>query len=326
MLASSIVSYENNVKIGYNSAVFLKSDKLLRCLSGSSSFIGCHTDFTYSKKDTQKSKAPTKNEKKIKELRSFSINKSKVKSKILALAHLKQSKKFLAFITVSFPQSFPDKNAISVLNNVLTNVRQGSLKFNYLWVAERQQNSTIHFHMVCNRFFNIRVLNHKFANAVQRELVKDNLTDINFDKHKYNGVDVKQVRNIGSIAAYITKYVSKSDDVFNVRCWGSDSITSKLFTHVSELAGALRFDKRNLVFDTRGIVKIYENDWCYITWFKSLFSGPLIKKLQAINNKIFADLAEANIFTAPNIIADTGINNIIQSKYKQSKIKYEYVY
>jgi hypothetical protein len=35
----------------------------------------------------------------------------------------------------------------------------------YLWVAERQKNNTIHFHLLTNDFMEIRIVNEFMANS-----------------------------------------------------------------------------------------------------------------------------------------------------------------
>ena len=286
MQLSSYVHPENHVKIGYNSLVAMKFEKRMPALNGSSSLVANYDNYQYKKKDKKlqtksKSKKPGPKEKRI-----FELNKTKVRDKTLALFNLRQSKKFCAFITISFPAGFSDLMGVSVLNNVLTNVRQSSLKFNYLWVAERQKNKTIHFHMIVNRFFNVRILNGKFAQAIQRELVKTSDTTIEFNKSKYNGCDIKFIRSQANVLGYITKYIIKNKACFNIRAWACDSVVSRLFTHISELAGNLKIHAKILITDAFGFPKIYQNDWCLMLFTKYLMNNRYIKLLQSVNQNI----------------------------------------
>jgi len=286
MQLNTMVHDLNHVKIGYTSAVALKFDKLIPSLNGSSKFKASSMSYDYEEKTKIKSNSKNKKSRAQSEKRKFTLNKSKVRDKLLSLFHLKQSRSFSAFLTISFPCGFSDQSGIKVLNNVLTNVRSSSLKFNYLWVAERQKNGTIHFHMVVNRFFNVRLLNAKFANAIQKELINTQGHDIQFDKKTYNGLDIKFIRNKKAVAAYITKYISKNNVIMDVRAWACDQITSRLFTHISELAGNLQIHPKVISCNEFGMPVIYENEWCKIMFFKHILNNKYIKILQQINQDI----------------------------------------
>ena len=88
------------------------------------------------------------------------MDKSKVRSKIVSYANLERSKMFLAFYSISFPISLSDAHIRKIHNTVLTRLRKSNSKFSYIWIAERQKNGTLHFHMLTNTFFNIRIINY----------------------------------------------------------------------------------------------------------------------------------------------------------------------
>lgn len=62
-----------------------------------------------------------------------------------------------AFITLTFIQDVGDKKALECLKNMLhqwrKDRRNAGEEFNYLWVAERQANGRIHFHVMVSDFF-----------------------------------------------------------------------------------------------------------------------------------------------------------------------------
>ncbi len=93
------------------------------------------------------------------EKKSYRLNKSKVKKKCHALSRLEKSKKFLAFYSISFPVGLPDENAYKIFNTWLTRCRRNSGLKTYLWVAERQKNGTVHFHLLTNDFMPIKQVN-----------------------------------------------------------------------------------------------------------------------------------------------------------------------
>ena len=74
----------------------------------------------------------------------YRLNKTKVRSKIMAYANLKRSKKFMAFYSISFPKGLSDEIIRTIHNTALTRVRKYRKSFSYIWVAERQKNGTLH--------------------------------------------------------------------------------------------------------------------------------------------------------------------------------------
>lgn len=163
--------------------------------------------------------------------RIYSVNAKKVRSKALALFNLKQSRKFCAFITISFPNGFSDADGYRALNIWLTRVRKYcNLKY-YLWVAERQKNGTIHYHVLVNQYLNVRIVNYYMAATIDNIINRNTYTNLNFDKKKYNGVDIKRVdNNIKAVSCYLSKYVSKSSATFERLAFHCSRAVSALFT------------------------------------------------------------------------------------------------
>lgn len=240
------LSFDSPVSVSWQSLCILYSDKEFKGLSGSTIFKGSLSDYSF---ELKAKKTAKKQEKKVPEKKTeklYSINKTKLRSKINSFFHLRTTQKFCAFYTISFPLNFPDKSAMKVLNNCLTNMRVRYQAFDYIFVAERQKNGTIHFHMLVNRFFNVRIINHLFGNAILNEIQKNSLFHLNFNKQKYNGVDVKYIRNSKNLKGYLTKYVSKNDEYFVTRPWGCSHSVSALFTKFSATLFEVR-DKLQLI-------------------------------------------------------------------------------
>lgn len=192
-----------------------------------------------------------------KKITEFKINKTLVRRKSIAFSRLYASKRFLGFITISFPIHFPDSFCYLCLNKWLTNLRKNYGLVHYLGVSERQKTGTLHFHLLVNRKFNIRQINHAMAWSIQREITKSGLTWGGSSFEKYNGVDirspfsnrrkyvdkrgiirwrsVKQSRmNLNNIvnwvSAYLSKYLSKGNETFTHRCYFCSRSVSALFT------------------------------------------------------------------------------------------------
>lgn len=194
-----------------------------------------------------------------KNVRKYTLNKTKVRKKISALCRLEQSKKFIAFYSISFPVNAPDNVLYVIFNKWLTNCRKRYNLKTYLWVAERQGNNTLHFHMLTTNRMNIQEVNKAMANAINTEVKKGSLSWGQSSVEKYNGVDVdspqqpKQRQNetrkayrerlsernkinkrliIKWITAYLTKYITKNDIEFNRLPWHCSRDVSALFTSI----------------------------------------------------------------------------------------------
>lgn len=179
----------------------------------------------------------------------YKLNKKKVREKCTAMFGLKASRKFLAFITISFPMGFPDRNALRCLNTALTELRKRYKLKTYIRVSEYQKNGTIHFHILTNNYMYVRMVNRLFAKAIRHEIKKDKL-QVNFDFDKYNGVDIKRVdNNKRALASYLTKYISKNTIEHEKIPFHCSRDVSQLFTaetFSNENCADFRFIKRDL--------------------------------------------------------------------------------
>ncbi|WP_156032907.1 hypothetical protein [Prevotella sp. 10(H)] len=193
-----------------------------------------------------------------------------MREKCSAFFGLKQSKKFLAFYSISFPMGFPDEFAYQCLNTVLTRMREECGLKSYLWIAERQKKGTIHFHMLTNTFMHIRKVNSFMGTAINNR-IKDKKNKgkikVNFDIRKYNGVDVRHVNNNRkALNCYLTKYVSKNTALFHRLPYSSSHDISELFTaetFINENCSDFRPVKEALKHITTFVV---DNEWCTIEY------------------------------------------------------------
>lgn len=161
------------------------------------------------------------------------MNKPKVRAKIIAFSRASLGSLSMKFITVTFPAGLPDDLCMQALNTWLTKLRKLNEKFEYLWVAERQGNGTLHFHLFTKTFFNIRTINFNMAVTIKNMLSTNKLHHIPFDYTKYNGIDVKVINKISQIVKYVTKYVTKVKELKFNRSWSCSRLVSRLFTHVA---------------------------------------------------------------------------------------------
>lgn len=224
----------------------------------------CEYDKSILKRDlsyilTFRPSSVSRSEKKDKK-EGYTLNKSKVRDKCTAFFELERSRKFCAFYSVSFPEGSKEEQIYKVWNSWLTNLRKTYGLRDYLWVAEYQKNGTLHYHMLCNVYMNIKRVNRAMGVA----LFHNDMLGTTIDK--YNGVDVKKVtNNRGGLNAYLTKYISKSEEHTYKRApWRCSQSVSALFTSV-------QIDEETSVNLAREFARLplkkYENDFAEIYFF-----------------------------------------------------------
>ena len=208
--------------------------------------------------------------------REYKIKKSVVRQRLLGYINTMKGKKELYFWTVTFPAGTTDAIAYQIFNIWLTRLRQKKMLKEYLWVAERQENGTVHFHAaIPHRMDVIR------ANSLMRETLmyfaKGKLIPFKqVQCLKYNGVDIAKNRKTGrvtnfaikkgqkSLTVYLTKYVSKSESVFHHLAWHNSRGFSSLFTGIT--FSKQEFDITKLHYHLN-FTKAHENEWCiFVPW------------------------------------------------------------
>lgn len=246
---------------------------------------------------------------------TFKLNKSKVRKKISAFCRLDASKKFLAFYSISLPFNTSDDVAYIIFNKWLTNLRSNYGLKHYIWVAERQANKTIHFHLLTNNYLDITSVNRAMARAINTEVNKGNASWGNSCLEKYNGVDVdspqrpkrrqgesrsvyrKRVQSSkkGSIShrmhwigLYMSKYVSKNNDEYHRLPYHSSRSVSRLFT--SHVINDVHIDEYiHSLPDCADDYHIFENEDILHYGFKFVPECEMFEKIDRVNNIIFYD-------------------------------------
>ncbi|MCE1198369.1 MAG: hypothetical protein LWW85_05320 [Marinilabiliales bacterium] len=218
----------------------------------------------------------------------YKLNKSKIKRKCFAFSRLEKSKKFLAFYSISFPIGLSDDNCYKVFNIWLTRCRRDGGLISYLWVAERQKNETIHFHLLTNDHMQIRTVNGFMAIALHTFKKKGVEALQNIDPLKYNGVDVKRVKGSRkALIGYLVKYISKNEIKFFRLPWHCSRDVSRLFTseNFDDPEDQALLDKH--LPNESDKYNIYEDPHYTVKGFK--FSPPeiLFSNLDSVNEIIY---------------------------------------
>lgn len=188
------------------------------------------------------------------------LNKAKVRDKCTAFFELEVSQKFCAFYSVSFPKGMHENVIYKCWNSWLTNLRKTYGLKDYIWIAEYQQNGTLHYHMLCNVRMDIKRVNRAMGICLFHQ------GELKTEIEKYNGVDVQRVNgNREALNGYLTKYVSKQDSyIYKHSPWRCSQSVSALFT-------SCKIDAKTsfqLVQDlAKHTTQIYENDYAVVEYF-----------------------------------------------------------
>jgi hypothetical protein len=151
------------------------------------------------------------------------------------------------FCTLTFIEDpKDDARAVKILNKFLTVLRKEYDNLNYLWVAERQEKNSdrIHFHLIINRYINIRRFNalwilQQYRAGLKHEKYSKQEVEAHFRaglpfQKMLNPVDVKKVKNIGVLSSYLSKYISKGNNGGGFAClvWHCSRPVSRLCLRV----------------------------------------------------------------------------------------------
>ena len=126
-----------------------------------------------------------------------------------------------------------ERKAIKILHSFLDNVNKRSKDFQYIWVAEKQEDNkvfknNIHFHVITNKFWDI----NKWW-PYWLELQKKNGIVPRDENYKPSSAfDVKNIakNNLKGICSYLTKYVTKGAGEFFCQIWNCSKKVSWLYT------------------------------------------------------------------------------------------------
>lgn len=276
--------------------------------SGSSKYI-CSGDFVIEKNyhdekiliasDSQKVEIKEEKEKKT---QLYGLRKTKIRNKILNFFQLNKSKKFCAFYSISFPVEISDEIGYKCLNTWLTRCRKECGLKSYLWVAERQKNGTLHFHLITHNFMGIRKVNDFMRQCLRTQFDKGLLNCKASIIDQYNGVDVdnlyhsKRDKNKNSrlskaqaqkkLSFYLTKYISKNEVKSDRLPWHCSRDISALFISIN-YADVDNLEIANLIYDNPEAVTTYSGEFFTMHYFEFVPSDYYFDDLTEVNNLIF---------------------------------------
>jgi hypothetical protein len=251
----------------------------------------------------------------VKEVKKRTLNKRKVRTRIMVYADtMRRSSRWkhkeLYFWTISFPKGTPDDTCYQLLNIWLTQLREKKLLASYLWVAERQQNNTIHFHLLIPQRVNVKVANRLMMTSICSMIRKGLLPWNIHAAKKYNGVDIAKDRKnrkvinflekkrSRSLQRYITKYITKNSTEMVRACWNCSTDWSVLFS-------ACHLTREELVATVPDVSAIrqdrkFENDWVEFWPWNNDPPLSFMRHMAAINGNIlyhyFGTIGKREVF------------------------------
>lgn len=199
----------------------------------------------------------------------------------------------LAFITLTIPSRdiVPGKEGYNLLLKPFLRIMQARFKnFKYVWKAELQERGQLHYHITCNTL----IEHHTISSTWNKILSQNRLLDDFIKQKGHNNApstEIRRVRNVKNIEAYLLKYVSKADSMgrsVGGRVWGCSSClsASSYFSDVCTNVNEAIIDK--LVSAGRVVRKVL--DRCVVLEFikGSIFDAFTPKQIILYKNFIYS--------------------------------------
>jgi hypothetical protein len=206
----------------------------------------------------------------------YTINAKEIRNRVYAYVDTLQQHQRLYFYTITFPKNISDNTAYKAFNIWLTKLRTRKIIEPYVWVAERQKNGTIHYHMLSNIKEHITKVNGYMTKTLSGYVRKGLINWSQSECAKYNGVDIAKNRetkqiinfalpdNLPAVTYYITSYMSKSEQKFTHLAWHNSREYSRLFTSIK-----YTYEQINTFISTKQLNynKIYDtNEYTFIPY------------------------------------------------------------
>jgi hypothetical protein len=165
-----------------------------------------------------------------------------------------------------------------------------SLKYNFdvrffYWVAEKQLNSNLHFHILIDRFIDHTWVREKWNS----QLAKLDYIQRFESKHGHanpNSTDIQAIRNLSKSSDYVTKYTSKADQQGGIqgRLHGESDILKNCKKYSSEIWSEMNQKLDYLV--EKGLLELKQLDhcWVYKGDIRKMMKKEMPKTLQRWND------------------------------------------
>jgi len=206
------------------------------------------------------------------------------------------------FTTVSFPCGIADDLAKQCFNVFLTRWRKAVPEVSYLWTAERQKNGTLHFHMVHDRYIEIRKLNGWMRKTLVNK--SDQIEGYTKqDLERYNGVDIgsKVYSKIG-IEKYLAKYLTKAQKSGINQPWHRSrkmgNLATKVRFSIDRVQGMFRFLKLSEKTVDQELF-VMESEYCLYVSFPPALSKLVKWHLDKYNQSRWRGVSQQSKYPFP---------------------------
>lgn len=237
-------------------------------------------------------KKAIKREGSVTKQKQFIVNKKEVVHRIRGFLNQQKGEKQLYFWTVTFPLQTSDDTCFILFNKWLTRLRKESMLKSYLWVSERQENGTLHYHIAIPHKMDIKKSNRYMRACIFTCIDNREINFSRLEAKNYNGVDIskdrktRRVTNFAkqkkekSLSNYLTKYISKNSESYTHLAWHCSRDYSNILI-------AYRVTNKEYITFQLGIFvseeKVYENEWCKFFKWKTKPPPKVLQYLALIN-------------------------------------------
>jgi len=153
---------------------------------------------------------------------------------------MKAKKEFkfkINFITLTIPPQkerlLNEKEVKSCLNTWLTYQRKYSNLNNYVWKIEKHKDKRLHIHITTDTFIHHKKIKDSWNLILQRAGFLEYHLE-KYSNYSPNSTDVHSIKKVKKLAAYVAKYMAKSneeDKLYNGRVWACSLKISKVLNN-----------------------------------------------------------------------------------------------
>jgi len=194
-------------------------------------------------------------------------------SQKIDIKYKKRKRRYLVMATLTLPsKQVESDNQVKrkYLNNFITQLKNKHDGILYLWVAEKQKNGNIHFHVVLDRFVKKEWL-QKCWNSVLDTGNYINEFELKFSHKNPPSTQVQGQKDMGSPASYLTKYITKSEKSHDIEGhkW---SCSSELLQIIKTKMPVKNWYAEYLYYYKEELkCKYFENDFVQVYYFEGNF-------------------------------------------------------
>lgn len=193
------------------------------------------------KDNSTKGKLSKKSKSKLKQSINWLIMAA-TKKNVKSLKYNQVFKFKINFITLTIPpqenEIIEEKKFKTILNTWLTYHRKYSNLNNYVWKIEKHKDNRLHIHILTDTFIHHQSVKKSWNTILQR----NGLLEFHykkFENYDPNSTDIHSIKKVKKVAAYVVKYMAKSneeDKLYNGRVWSCSSKLSAVLNNCLEVS------------------------------------------------------------------------------------------